>query len=221
MIFKRKDKKPPTGTLNIWNSHGFDMAGLGEKFKITAKVKHFFRCIEWSLQRVSRGYSDSDVWNLYDHLQKLIPDMLQHLKDNRMGSPGFLGENYYDEKGILVNDTCHAEWDKILDKMIFLWRETDEDTCSKKNPYEEEYMNAFTEFDEKYGLFGEGLQTDEEREESKRSGSSRVHFMNELPEYKEISEKHREEDERLDKYRNNCKDEALDMLKEYFFALWD
>jgi len=52
-----------------------------------------------------------------------------------------------------VNDTCHAEWDIILERMIFLWRETDEETCSKK--------------------------------------------------------------------REKCKDEAIDMLKEYFFSLWD
>ena len=38
----------------------------------------------------------------------------------------------------MVNDTCHEEWDKILERMIFLWRETDEESCSKKNPYEEE-----------------------------------------------------------------------------------
>ena len=68
----------------------------------------------------------------------MIPDMLQNLKDTRHGSPGYLGENYINEDGILVNDTCHEEWDKVLERMIFLWRETDEESCSKKNPYEEE-----------------------------------------------------------------------------------
>ena len=29
------------------------------------------------------------------------------------------------------------------------------------------------------------------------------------------------EDEKLEKYREECKDEAIDMLKEYFFSLWD
>ena len=54
-----------------------------------------------------------------------------------MGSPAYLGQNYTNEEGILVNDTCHEEWDKILDQMIFLWREIDENTCSQKNPYDE------------------------------------------------------------------------------------
>ena len=82
--------------------------------------------------------------------------MLQTLKDTRMGSPGFLGENYTDEDGMLVNDTCHEEWDSILDKMIFLWREAREETCSKKNIYDEEHSKA----------------------------------MDELPEYKDISDKY-------------------------------
>jgi len=105
--------------------------------------------------------------------------------------------------------------------MIFLWRETDEETCSKKNPYEDEYMKAFSEFDEKYGFLGEKLQTKAELEEKKRGGGGTIHFMDEIPEYKEIYEKHREEDEKLEKYREECKDEAIDMLKEYFFSLWD
>ena len=185
-------------------------------------IKHFGRCLKWSRQRVVRGYADCDVWSMFSYLQELMPDMLRHLKDNRYSSPSYLGENYTNEDGFLVNDTCHAEWDKILDRMIFLWRETNEETCSKKNPYEDEYMKAFSDFHERYGLFGERLQTEAELEENKkRGGGGKIHFMNEIPEYKEIYEKHREEDEKLEKYREECKDEAIDMLKEYFFSLWD
>jgi hypothetical protein len=72
--------------------------------------------------------------------------------------------------------------------MIFLWRETDEDTCSKKNPYEEEHSKASDEFNDKYGLFGGKLQTEKELEENKkRGGGGTVHFMYELQEDKEIS----------------------------------
>ena len=54
-------------------------------------------------------------------------------------------------------------------------------------------------------------------ENKKRGGGGTIHFMDEIPEYKEIYEKHREEDEKLEKYREECKDEAIDMLKEFFF----
>jgi hypothetical protein len=45
--------------------------------------------------------------------------------------------------------------------------------------------------------------------------------MNELPEYKEISDKYDEEQRQLEEYRRACKYEALDMLKKYFYDLWD
>lgn len=222
MFTRNKKKEVPERTNNIWNRYDFAMCGLGEKSKLWAKIKHAKRCLIWSKQRIVRGYSDSDIWNMHGYLQTLLPDMLQNLKDNRNGSPGFLGENYTNDEGILVNDTCHAEWDKILDQMIFLWKESSEDTCSKKNPYEEEHMKAFGEFTDKYGLLGEKLQTEAELEENqKRGGGGTVHFMHELPEYKEISDKYHEEERILEQYRGRCKDEAMDMLKKYFFALWD
>ena len=106
--------------------------------------------------------------------------------------------------------------------MIFLWRESNELTCSRKNPYEKEHSKAFEEFTEKYGFLGEKLQTAEELEGNrKRGGGGTIHFMDELPEYKEISDKYRKESKILEDYRNISKDEALDMLKEYFFDLWD
>lgn len=140
----------------------------------------------------------------------------------RTGSPGYLGENYTNENGILVNDTCHEEWNCILDKMIFLWREAEKDTCSQKNPFDEAHSKAMDEFTERFGLFGNKLQTEKELEENrKRGGGGTIHFMDELPEYKEISDKYREEEKRLEEYRRKCKDEAIDMLKQYFYDLWD
>ncbi len=207
---------------NIWNKEGFLMCGLGEKSKIIAKIKHIRKCLQWSKQRIVRGYADCDKWNMFDFLQTLIPDMLQDMRENRMGSPGYLGENYTNDEGISVNDMCHEEWNKILDRMIFLWRESKEDTCTQKNPYEEEYDKASREFHEKYGIFGEKLQTEAELEENrKRGGGGTIHFMDELPEYEEISECYFAERKRLEAYRSKCKDEALDLLKEHFYALWD
>ena len=207
---------------NIWNKEDFRMCGLGKKCKLVAIIKHTWKCLKWSRQRILRGYADCDKWEMFDYLQHLIPDMLQDFRDNRTGSPGYLGENYTNEEGILVNDTCHEEWDKILDQMIYLWKESTEDTCTRKNPYAEEYYKAHREFDKKYGVFGEKLQTEKELEENrKRGGGGKIHFMFEVPEYKDISEKYMEEEHRIDEYRSRCKDDALDLLKEYFFSLWD
>lgn len=227
-LFEKKDggtkmnNKKAVSPNNIWNKEGFRMCGLGEKSLIIAKIKHIGRCIRWSKQRIERGYAECDRWDMDGYLQRLIPEMLQDLRDNRLGSPAYLGENYTNDKGMVVNDTCHEKWNKILDRMIFLWRESTEDFCSKKNPYDEEYHKAHDAFEEKYGLFGKKLQTEEEREKCKqRGGGCRVHHMYELPEYKAISDKYFAEEYKIDAYRVECKNEALDLLKEHFFALWD
>ena len=215
-------KRKSLSKNNIWQKEDFRMCTIGKRFKLVAQAKHFKRCVRWSWQRITRGYADCDTWNMFHYIQNLLPEMLQYLRDNRNGSPGYLGQNYTNEEGILVNDTCHEEWDKILDEMIFLWHESDEDTCTKKNPYEEEHSKALHEFECKYGFLGEKLQTEEELEENKkRGGGGTVHFMGELPEYKEIDEKYSEEERKIGQYRVECKDKAFDMLKEHFYALWD
>lgn len=208
-------------TPNIWNAYGFAMSGLGEKFRILGLAKHLRCCIRWSWQRVTRGYCEKDVWNMDVHLEELLPAMLQYLKDNRHGSPASLGENTVNEEGILVNETCHAEWDRILDRMIFLWHESLESTCSRENPLEEEYTRALHEFTERYGLFGEKLAAEEEQAENRKKGSKRIHFMEELPEYQPLSERYREEENQLWNYRETCREEALDLLKKYFADLCD
>ena len=67
--------------MNIWNKYDFAMSGLGKKSKILAKIKLFFKCVKWSKQRITRGYCDCDVWEMFSFLQTLISDMLQTLKD--------------------------------------------------------------------------------------------------------------------------------------------
>ena len=109
-IVKRKKRKLTGRTNNIWNGYDFAMSGLGEKSRLWGKIKHIKRCLKWSKQRVVRGYCDSDVWNMFGYLQMLILDMLQNLKDNRNGSPGFLGENYTDEDGIWVKGGFSNSW---------------------------------------------------------------------------------------------------------------
>ncbi len=96
-----------------------------------------------------------------------------------------------------------------------------ETTCQRKNPYEDEHIRILEEFDQKYGLFGEGLETPEEKEENKETGAHMIHFPSELPEYADIEEKYRAEDENLKEYREQCKDEAFKLFSKWFFHLWD
>ena len=147
--------------------------------------------------------------------------MLEEYKKSRNGSPGILGENYQNEKGILVNDSCHDEWDRILDEMIFLFREADERQCRRKNPYEKEHSKAFRQFTHKYGLLGEKLRTPEERKRDKLRNVITPHNLDELPEYKELCQKYDEEEKKLEQYQEECKNKAFELFSKWFYSLWD
>lgn len=120
-----------------------------------------------------------------------------------------------------MNDTCHKEWDAILERMVFLFHETDEHTCQQKSPYEDEYTRMCEEFEREYGRFGEKLETPEEETERIRTGAHVVHFPSEVPEYADIDERYKEEKRKLEAYREQCKDEAFQLFSKWFFHLWD
>ncbi len=204
---------------NVWNKESYKR--FWRSHEIFYIVKQFFRDIKYSLQRITKGYCDKDLWDISDWFLKLMPDMLTEYKKTRHGSPGILGKNYKNEKELLVNDECHHEWDRILSKMIFLFREADEDTCRKKNPYEKAYMEAFDTFSKKYGVMGEKLRTPEEIKRNKKEHVITYHSMEELDEYKEICENYRKCEKELSEYRLKCKDKAFELFSKWFYHLWD
>lgn len=172
-------------------------------------------------QRISRDYCDADLYSIYDWFLETVPSMLEQYRRMRHGSPGVLGENYQNQDGIWVNDTCHEEWDEILNRIIFLFHEADEYSCQRKNPYEDEHARICEEFDRKYGDFGEKLETPEEKEMRARTGARTMHFPSEVPEYADIDERYKAEEKKLEEYRNQCKDEAFQLFAKWFFHLWD
>ncbi|MCM1048532.1 MAG: hypothetical protein NC433_08910 [Clostridiales bacterium] len=212
----RKEITAADRTNNIWNKYEFVSEVKGKHFIMLWKLpKYLKRRLKWSLQRITRGFSEMDIWSMDTYLQTLIPDMLQYLKEHRMGSPSHLSRT--DNPN---DNSCHEEWDKILNQMIFLWRESYEYSCSRKNPYEEEYHKAWEEYMEKY-----------EKKYKKKHVKVKckdgiyyrniVPWMSQIPEYQEIYEKHEKAESEIEQYREECKDKALDMMKEYFYCLWD
>ena len=105
--------------------------------------------------------------------------------------------------------------------MEFLFREANEDTCRKKNLYEEEHDLAQEEFTTKYGMFGEKLKTEEEIAREKREHTHRLYMMSDVPEYAEISEKWLAAEGELREYRDRCLKQGMVLMTKYFWNLWD
>ena len=173
-------------------------------FSNVRTIGDFFRSIKWAWQRATKGYCELDTYSVSDWFLNTLPDMLEEIKNNCTGYPDELTED---------------EWVRILDRMIFLLREANEDTCTKVNPYESEYSRISDEFRKKYGEWGEKLLTDEEKTEAKKTGSSRIYLPSDMPEYKAICELHSEEERKLNAYREQCNNEALELFSKWFYSL--
>ena len=68
-----------------------------------------FRCIfVYPFQRMKRGYSDKDLWNLDYYLGNLIASSLEDFKKQTYGVP--------------MDFDNSEDWDKVLDDMIFAFK---------------------------------------------------------------------------------------------------
>lgn len=96
-------------------------------YRIKDFIRDIPRNIKWFIQRGIRGYSDQDIWGIdYWFIKTIIP-MLKQLKETKHGYPC---------------DMTEEQWEKELNKMIHCFEEIDEDKCSEKNEFEEEFHDA-------------------------------------------------------------------------------
>ena len=197
-------------------------------------IKEVFTSLKWSRQRRKKGYCEYDLYSISDWFIKVVSDMIDEIRLKRLGIPNVLMEDacksydvdYTKDFFIAPEDVqdkiekeVNGKWDEILTRMAFLLRESHEDTCSKKNTYEEEYNKAREEFTTKYGDFGEKLLTEEDKEHAKKTGGRRAYFMYDLPAYAEISNNYFEEEDELREYREACQKEGLAMFVKWFAYL--
>ncbi len=94
-------------------------------YKIIDFFKYLPQEIKYFWQRGIRGYSDRDVWGIDDWFLNIIVPMLEQLKEVKQGYPP---------------DLTSEQWDEILDRMIFCFKEANEETCSMVNEYETDFM---------------------------------------------------------------------------------
>lgn len=158
-------------------------------------------------QRYERGYADIDVWDMSEWFINTAGPMLRQLRETHHGSPSYLGKNYVDENGNMVNTECHEEWDRILDRMIFLLGEMKEETRTVSNPYTDEYDKALEEFQEKY--------------RQKENGDRKFHSLRDIPEYKAVQDEYIEKEKELEQYSDQCKNEFFELFSKHFWDLWD
>ena len=180
-------------------------------WQILRLIKQVGRDIKWSHQRIWKGYCDYDLFSIDHWFMKIMPEMLKVFKETRHGSPVAVNCHshivFLDEEE--RNQNVHDEWDKNLDRMIFLLGEMDEVSCSQQNPYADAYFEAVQKLMESPVEHADGSRT------------HRYPDLKEYPEYRELHENYHAEEKRLNQYRLDCKQEFFELFETHFYDLWD
>ena len=146
-----------------------------------------------------------DSWFL-----RTIPNMLEQLADESHGYPVSLDGLDVGGRGGHRN-----EWQEILREMAAKFRDAGGGTCATRNPYQEEWSQAYAEFEREYGLFGERL------EEADPDGATTMHFPSEFLQWRGVMEKYSQAQADIRRFRRQCFDEAMGLFHVWFWNLWD
>lgn len=84
-------------------------------------------------QRLRYGYCYRDVWSIDWWFVTVVPNMIHDLRINSHGYPGYFTGT--EEENV-------RKWNRILKRMEFLFREANEETCRRKNPYQDAHKFA-------------------------------------------------------------------------------
>lgn len=207
---KRKNKKPKYSCLEK------KMVRFENPVE---ELTRWSRNLRYMYQRARYGYCDRDIWMMDDWFLSVIPNMLDELNRTRHGFPSALLEDENQDEE--ANERGNREWGRILSEMAHCFREANERTCTRKNPYEDEWDKVSWEFYERYGTLGEKLMTEEEIKENKRMHVTTVHLASELPENRELWDKYKEEAKKIDEYQRECTDRGMKLLRKWVRDLWD
>ena len=180
--------------------------------RIFYKIKEFPSDIRHVYQRAKKGYSYRDLWSIDYWFMEMMPKMLTDYKKNLHGCPAQFttnddGTQHQDiEKGM-------KDWEAIIDRMILCFKELNEDTCSMKNEYEDEYFRQ---------CYGDGKSAFDcfvpDREDENGEKLYRLETKDVEP---ALEENFRRKNIEINEYREKMKNEGFELFNKYFWDLWD
>ena len=180
--------------------------------RIFYKIKEFPSDIRHVYQRAKKGYSYRDLWSIDYWFMEMMPKMLTDYKKNLHGCPAQFttnddGTQHQDiEKGM-------KDWEAIIDRMILCFKEMNEDTCSMKNEYKDEYFRQ---------CYGEGKSAlDCFVPDSEDENGEKLYRLQTKEVEPELGENFRRKNIEINEYREKMKNEGFELFSKYFWNLWD
>ena len=215
----------------------------GIKWKITDKIFDS----KMRRQRKRRGYADIDCWNLFNWFQSTFVEMIKHLRNRKMGAPELDFEEvdnfplewieqqckillkqkkrngYEEEVKLFGSERYFDRWWLVLSRIAYCLEESDEEKCSEKNEFYEEYFEQVWGSKEELRKmkFKEIWDTFWKPETFDENGKTLTYRLETKEPDPKLQKKYYKREEEIAEYREKMKNEAMDLLKKYFFCLWD
>ena len=181
--------------------------------RIYYKIKEFPQDVKHVYQRARKGYSYRDVWSIDYWFMRIMPKMLVDLKKNLHGCPAQFttredGTEYQDvDKGV-------KDWEDVLDRMIFCFREMNDDTCSMENEFHDEFFKQWNKPNEGKPWKDRFIPC----EEDEHKGYYRLITGEVEP---ELDENYHKKSLEIEAYKESMQNEGLALFCKYFRNLWD
>ena len=194
-------------------------------------------------QRYKRGFSDNDCWGMYYWFSDTLPKMIINLRNMKHGAPELpfeevdkFSKEWVEEKSKEINELKIKEgydpfditdsfdrWQLVLTRIAWCLEQASDEIVEIDNEYQEEYNKQVwgdSFFDTKI-KFKDWWAAHTEVAEVDKKGKPKSYLLKTNEANKELKEKYWKREEEIANYRNQCKDEAFDLLKKYFYNLWD
>jgi hypothetical protein len=179
-------------------------------YRIFDNIKEFPQYVKHIYQRAKKGYSYRDVWSIDYWFMEIMPEMLTDLKKTKHGVP----QQFIDSESDEDFEKGKKNWEETLDRMIFCFREMNDDACSMENEYADEYRkqrdkpNEGKPFKDWFIPCGE------------RDGEQ-LYRLNEGEVEPELAENYHNKILEIEEYKDKMKNEGLELFSQYFWNLWD
>lgn len=197
--------------------------------KIITKFKEYLFDKKQRKQRKQKGFSDSDCWGLNYWLGDTFPKMIRNLRDMKNGYPMCKFEDVdnfpkdwleletnkmnevFKNQHYDTSDELFNKWYLILTRIAYCLEQTNDELVKIANEYEDEYnKQVWGDLSFKNALIP-----------IKLGDNTNAYKLNTNEPDDEIRKKYFEKEDEIAKYRDDMKNEAFDLLKKYFWDLWD
>ena len=133
--------------LNVFSTDGYSPWRRLSNWP--ANFRGFFRQFKWAYQRVTRGFSDYDYWDLDTYLTQMLADSIEQLAIHTHGYPGTeefpTYESWRDYLFDIVNKLRFSLKDDLPNEYEKEFYDTYKDMSFKKVPTNKELDKKFFE----------------------------------------------------------------------------